>query len=334
MTDRSASPARGARRGLRPLVRPRHRGRRRAARGRPRPAARDEPDAPRGGRRVRRDRGGLRPGPQVGDPARSARTVRPADRQVHRQGARRRPADRPPRGPRRGRHRRAFDRPLDDVKWAGMLVGDVGRLAGLARDDALADAALALFHPLKFMLASPAEDAAEIITRLGPEVWVEDKYDGIRAQLHKRGREVRLYSRDLHDISARLPGDRRGGHRPRRGTGSSTARSSAGATASVLPFIALQARLGRKTPSAAIQAEVPVIFVAFDVLAVGPGGGDAGRAAAARAAVRAARPARRARAAARRRWRAVRPLAPDRRGRRRRARGRLRRCRAAGATRA
>ena len=46
----------------------------------------------------------------------------------------------------------------------------------------------------------------------------------------------------------------------------------------VLPFIALQARLGRKSPSAAIQAEVPVIFVAFDALAVGAGGDGAGRA--------------------------------------------------------
>ena len=75
---------------------------------------------------------------------------------------------------------KAFDRPLDAVKWAGMLTGDIGRLAELARDGRLDDAELALFHPLKFMLASPAEDAAEIITRLGPEVWVEDKYDGIR----------------------------------------------------------------------------------------------------------------------------------------------------------
>ena len=55
------------------------------------------------------------------------------------------------------------------------------------------------------MLASPAEDAAEILDRLGPEVWVEDKYDGIRAQLHKRGGDVRLYSRDLHDISGQFP---------------------------------------------------------------------------------------------------------------------------------
>jgi DNA ligase-1 len=165
---------------------------------------------------------------------------------------------------------RAFDRRLDDVKWAGMLVGDVGRLAGLARDDALGSASLALFHPLKFMLASPAEDAVEIVARLGPEVWVEDKYDGIRAQLHKRGSEVRLYSRDLHDVSTGYP---------------EIVEAAAGLgwdgildgeilgwrDGTVLPFIALQGRLGRKAPSAAIQADVPVIFVAFDALALGPG---------------------------------------------------------------
>ena len=72
------------------------------------------------------------------------------------------------------------------------------------------------------MLASPAEDADEIITRLGPEVWVEDKYDGIRAQLHKRGPDVRLYSRDLHDVSGQFPevveaaAAARLGRRPRR----------------------------------------------------------------------------------------------------------------------
>jgi DNA ligase-1 len=166
---------------------------------------------------------------------------------------------------------RAFDRPLDDVKWAGMLVGDVGRLAALARDDALASASLALFHPLKFMLASPAEDATEIVTRLGPEVWLEDKYDGIRAQLHKRGSEVRLYSRDLHDVSSGYP----------EIVAAATALPWDGILdgeilgwrdGTVLPFIALQARLGRKTPSAAIQAEVPVVYVAFDALALGPGG--------------------------------------------------------------
>jgi DNA ligase-1 len=167
---------------------------------------------------------------------------------------------------------RAFDRPLDDVKWAGMLVGDAGQLAILARDDALASASLALFHPLKFMLASPAEDAAEIIARLGPEVWVEDKYDGIRAQLHKEGDEVRLYSRDLHDISSGYP-EIVEAARPLGWDGILDGEILAWRDGVVLPFIALQGRLGRKAPSEAIRTEVPVIYVAFDALALGDGHG-------------------------------------------------------------
>ncbi|MEO5885864.1 MAG: ATP-dependent DNA ligase [Candidatus Limnocylindrales bacterium] len=165
---------------------------------------------------------------------------------------------------------RAFERPLDEVKWAGMLTGDIGRLATLARDDRLADAELTLFHPLKFMLASPAEDAAEIIRRLGPEVWVEDKYDGIRCQLHKSGRVVRLYSRDLHDVSTQFP-EIVTAARDLPWDGVLDGEILGWKDDLVLPFISLQARLGRKDPSATIQAEIPVIYVAFDALALGTG---------------------------------------------------------------
>jgi DNA ligase-1 len=167
---------------------------------------------------------------------------------------------------------RAFDRPLDDVKWAGMLVGDAGQLAVLARDDALASASVVLFHPLKFMLASPAEDAAEIIARLGPEVWVEDKYDGIRAQLHKQADEVRLYSRDLNDISSGYP-EIVDAAKDLGWDGILDGEILAWRDGVVLPFVALQSRLGRKVPSEAIRTEVPVIYVAFDALALGPGHG-------------------------------------------------------------
>ena len=168
---------------------------------------------------------------------------------------------------------KAFGRPLDAVKWAGMLTGDVGRMAELARDDVLDDASLALFHPIKFMLASPAEDAAEIVKRLGVPVWVEDKYDGIRAQLHRDGDDIRLYSRDLHDISGQFP-EIVEGARGLAWDGILDGEILAWRDGAVLPFISLQARLGRKSPSAAIRAEVPVIYVAFDVLGLG-GGADA-----------------------------------------------------------
>ena len=167
---------------------------------------------------------------------------------------------------------KAYGRPLDAVKWAGMLTGDIGRMAELARDDRLDEASLSLFHPIKFMLASPAEDAAEIVKRLGVPVWVEDKYDGIRAQLHRDGDDVRLYSRDLHDISGQFP-EVVEGTRGLAWDGILDGEILGWRDGTVLPFIALQARLGRTSPSAAIRADVPVIYVAFDVLGLGGGGG-------------------------------------------------------------
>ena len=162
----------------------------------------------------------------------------------------------------------AFERPLDSVKWAGMLTGDIGRTAELARDNELDDAGLALFHPIKFMLASPAEDADEIVSRLGVPVWVEDKYDGIRAQLHKQGGDVRLYSRDLHDVSNQFPEVAESAG-PLAWDGILDGEILAYRDGAVMPFLALQGRLGRKAPSEAIRAAVPVIFVAFDLLGVG-----------------------------------------------------------------
>ncbi|HVA87131.1 MAG TPA: hypothetical protein VNF73_12565 [Candidatus Saccharimonadales bacterium] len=163
---------------------------------------------------------------------------------------------------------KAFDQPIDSVKQAGMLTGDVGRTALLAANGRLGDARLALFHPLKFMLASPAEDAAEILARLGPTVWVEDKYDGIRAQLHRSGSNVRLYSRDLHDVSDQFPEVVEAARRL-SWDGIVDGELLAHRDGQVLPFLSLQMRLGRKAPSDAIRAQVPVIFVAFDLLALG-----------------------------------------------------------------
>ena len=160
---------------------------------------------------------------------------------------------------------KAFDRPLDAVKRAGMLTGDIGQTAMLARAGRLEGAELTLFHPLKFMLASPAEDAAEILRRLGPTVWVEDKYDGIRCQLHREGTTVRLYSRDLHDISGGYPEVIRAAENL-PWAGILDGELLAWRDGVVLPFIALQTRLGRKDPSPELLAEVPVIYVAWDVL--------------------------------------------------------------------
>jgi DNA ligase-1 len=168
----------------------------------------------------------------------------------------------------------AFERPQAAVQLAAMLTGDLGETAVLASEDRLDGARLRLLHPIKFMLASPAENAAEILARLGPAVWVEDKYDGIRAQLHRCGPVVRLYSRDLHDISEQFP-EIVEAARDLTWDGILDGEILGYADGHVLPFLTLQARLGRKEPTQEFQAEVPVAYVAFDLLAIGPRSGAA-----------------------------------------------------------
>ncbi len=163
---------------------------------------------------------------------------------------------------------RGFGRDPAQVQWALMLTGDIGRVAELARDDRLGTAELVLFRPLKSMLAYPAADEAEVLTRLGAPVWVEDKYDGIRAQLHRLDGELRLFSRDLKDVSAQFPEVLAAGA-ALSWEGILDGEVLAWRDGMALPFLQLQARLGRKAPSAEIQAQVPVIYVAFDVLALG-----------------------------------------------------------------
>jgi DNA ligase-1 len=170
----------------------------------------------------------------------------------------------------------AFERDPADVRWAGMLTGDLGRTAVLARHDALASARLTLFQPLTSMLASPVADEAEALRRMDPPIWVEDKYDGIRAQLHKEGRQVRLFSRDLNDLTGQFPETVQAAQ-PLPWDGILDGEILGWKDGAALPFLELQSRLGRKAPSEAVLARVPVIYVAFDALALA--GGERGAAA-------------------------------------------------------
>lgn len=88
-----------------------------------------------------------------------------------------------------------------DVRRAVMLAGDIG---AVARGD-VSTFKIELFRPIKPMLAKTAADVSEALGELGggPTAF-EYKFDGIRIQMHKRGREVRIYSRILNDITAEL----------------------------------------------------------------------------------------------------------------------------------
>ena len=95
---------------------------------------------------------------------------------------------------------KARELPASDVRRAMMLAGNLG---AVAKGD-LKSFAIELFRPVKPMLAKTANDVDEALVELGPASF-EYKLDGIRAQVHKRGDEVRVYSRTLNDITAEVP---------------------------------------------------------------------------------------------------------------------------------
>jgi DNA ligase-1 len=132
-----------------------------------------------------------------------------------------------------------------------------------------------LFHPLGFMLASPAQSAEEALSYFSNAL-VEDKYDGIRAQAHCSGGEVRIFSRtrdeitesfpELPDALAGLPED---AILDGEIVAWSYLAAESGEAGRALPFSALQQRLGRKKVSDQMMRRVPVAYLVFDVLYAG-----------------------------------------------------------------
>ena len=94
------------------------------------------------------------------------------------------------------------------TRRALMLSGDLTRTAEIAiaeGEAGLLSVGLELMRPVLPMLASPGASVAEAMVA-GGRVSVEHKLDGLRVQIHRRGEEVRIFSRNLNDLTARLPG--------------------------------------------------------------------------------------------------------------------------------
>jgi DNA ligase-1 len=157
---------------------------------------------------------------------------------------------------------------LENVQRANMLLGDIGAALRLASEGRLAEAEMRMFHPLGFMLASPIESAEEGLSYFA-DAAVEDKYDGIRAQAHVAGGEVKFFSRTRDEITEsfpELPDALAGLAQDAILDGEIVAWDPAGRAR---PFSVLQQRLGRKKVSERMLREIPVAFLVFDVLYAG-----------------------------------------------------------------
>jgi DNA ligase 1 len=158
----------------------------------------------------------------------------------------------------------AYQQTLPAVQRANMLTGDIRETLQLAATRGLSEVHLQLFRPVSVMLASPAESAADLIASFPSGALVEEKFDGIRAQAHKRGSQVEIYSRTLDRVTE-FP-ELLEPVRQVSGDFILDGEIIAWRDGRAQPFTELQQRLGRKQVDLFTSTLLPVSFVAFDLL--------------------------------------------------------------------
>jgi DNA ligase-1 len=164
---------------------------------------------------------------------------------------------------------RAAGLPAGDVRRAVMLAGDLAPVAEAALGEGAAGLrrfAMTIFRPVRPMLAQTAEDAGEALGRFSPAGF-EYKLDGARVQVHKAGAEVRIYTRELNDVTVAAPEIVEAVARIAADglilDGEAIAFRPDGRPQ---PFQVTMRRFGRKLDVAAMRGELPLSVLFFDCL--------------------------------------------------------------------
>lgn len=158
---------------------------------------------------------------------------------------------------------KAFKQDREKVRYAHMITGSIGKTAILAKHNQLEEAQFKLFHPLSFMLASPIESRA--VDNI-EEYIAEEKFDGMRAQVHVEKNEIKIFSRDLNDITRSFPDIISFFQECQPPPTVFDGEICVYKDDTILPFQLLQKRMGIKKPGKKVLDKYPVLFIAYDLL--------------------------------------------------------------------
>jgi DNA ligase-1 len=153
--------------------------------------------------------------------------------------------------------------PAEEVRLANNRMGDLSRIAVAARHGTLDEIQARLFHPMDFMLAKPLDSLPDLTDP--EEWWVEDKYDGFRSQIHLDHGQVMIFTRGMDEITDSFP-EVVEAVKSLPGSAVVDGEILAWRDGRPLSFTVLQQRIARKKLTADLAADVPVVFVAYDVL--------------------------------------------------------------------
>ena len=161
----------------------------------------------------------------------------------------------------------AFEVDPSEVREANMFCGDLGLVAGMARNRRLHERTMRLFQPVKCMLASPEPDASAVRARFADAttLWIEPKFDGIRAQIHTDTKRAEIFTRDLKVVTSSFPEIARAASELAR-EAILDAEILAWRDGRPLPFQDLQKRLGRQEADLFFENAIPVACIVFDIM--------------------------------------------------------------------
>jgi DNA ligase-1 len=166
---------------------------------------------------------------------------------------------------------KAFNEKLRNVRDALLVSGDISQVALLAKRRLLYTALIKPLKPVSYMLADVMFTAEEIINYYQKPLICEYKYDGIRAQMHKSGQQVRLFSRKLADVTNAFPELANAAVDTELSSSLSNidfildGEVMAFHHGKPLHFQELQKRLRKKNVTEQIIAEVPLVYVVYDI---------------------------------------------------------------------
>jgi DNA ligase-1 len=100
---------------------------------------------------------------------------------------------------------KAFGVSLDSVRNALLVTGNISQISLLAKKNILSTAKMQPLSPISFMLADVMYSPSEIVNYFRMDLIAEYKYDGIRAQVHIHGNKIKIFSRNLNDITSFFP---------------------------------------------------------------------------------------------------------------------------------
>ncbi len=149
------------------------------------------------------------------------------------------------------------------IRYTQMLTGSISKTAVMAKEKRLSEAKFQLFHPMAFMLAAPFSSDKRIEWN---EYLAEEKFDGMRCQLHANQERVELFSRDLNPISEQFPEIVLEFAKKGLSNVVLDGEICVFKNDTIQAFQDLQKRMGVKKPSTKLQDRYPTVFIAYDLL--------------------------------------------------------------------